>query len=224
MYNLYMTHKQVDRLLIFLIIILSAACLYLVNKNEAVDLSNESQYVASTDSAQDIVSNIQIEPSPSIGDIVFDSGNVKSGVVGYFAGGAFVTAVPDWMANNWYSKDGEAKGFMVFAPRTTDDNRDFSDIVIYTATTTETMNAAYLFEMARVGTDISEIILGQGGDLRIYHTEQQITDRVFSTYYIDGNGKTGVFNFDADVKNYYKYSVKIKEFINGLGVGGKVRG
>jgi len=218
-----MTHKQVDRFLIFLIIILSAACLYLINREDVVELSNETQYVALTDSAQDIVTNIQIEPSPSVGDVVFDSGVVKNGVVGYFAYGAFVIAVPDWMVNNWYNTQGEIAGLTIFSPRATDGNRDFSDIVIYTATTTETMNAAYLFEKDK-DADVSEILLSRSGDFRIYHTERQVGDRIYSTYYIDGNGKTGTFQFDADVKNYYKYSIKIKEFINGIGVGEKVRG
>ena len=218
-----MKNKQLDYFLIALIIILSAICLYLINKRDVVDLSNQTKYVALTDSTQDIVSNIQIEPSPSIGDMVFDSGNVKNGVVGYFAGGAFVTTIPDWMANNWISKTGNTPEVTIFSPRTTEENRDFSDIIVVTATTTETMNAAYLFQVDRE-PNVSEILLSPSGDFRIYHTERHQGDWVYSTYYIDGKGKTGRFHFSADMKNYYKYSVKIKEFIFGLGVNEEVRG
>ncbi len=215
-----MTHKQLDYFLIFLIIVLSAACLYFINVGDNSTVAYQAEYVAKSDD----ITVINLQPTYSVGDIVFDSGDVKNGVVGYFAGGAFVTTLPDWMVNNWISKTDDVPGTTVFSPRTTDETRDFSDIVVYTTATSETANAEYFFERDKIAANVAEVLLGRNGDFRIYHIETEVAGRVFSRYYIDGNGMTGIFTFDASSKNYYKYSVKIKEFINGLGVNEKVRG
>lgn len=212
-----MNNKQLEVLLISVIVVLSATCLYLINKEEA-----HTSYTSIPD-AVEIIKVISTNDN-QINDIVFDSGTEASNVVGYFANGAFTTVVPSWMANNWYSKDGEVSGTTVFSPRTVDSNRDFSDIVVYTASTSETLNAAYLFDKDNDDAIVSEILIGQNGDFRIYHTESRKDGRIFSKFYIDGNGQTGIFTFDASEKNYYKYSVKIKEFVFGLGVSEEVRG
>ncbi len=212
-----MKNKQLEFLLISVIVVLSAACLYLINKGEV-----RTSYTAIPD-ATEIIKVISTNDN-QINDIVFDSGTEESNVVGYFANGAFTTVVPSWMANNWYSKVGEVSDTTVFSPRTADSNRDFTDIVVYTASTSETLNAAYLFDKDNDDAIVSEILIGQNGDFRIYHTESRKDGRIFSKFYIDGNGQTGIFTFDASEKNYYKYSVKIKEFIFGLGVSEEVRG
>lgn len=221
MYNLHMKNKQVEYLLIFLIVILSGACLYLINKEHEV-VSIPSSIVEYKDTDEEI-QYIEIK-SEELGDVVFNSKPQYgvSNVVGYFAGGAFITEVPNWMADNWYSKS--EYGVTTFAPRPSNLHKDFSDIVILVSTTSETMNAEYLYGTEKDTADVAEIILGKKGEFRIYHIENIDSGTVFSRYYIDGNGKTGIFTFSADERNYYKYNVKIKEFIYGLSVGEEIRG
>jgi len=221
MYNLCMKNKQVEYLLISLIVILSGACLYLINREQGV-VSIPSNIVEYKDTDEEI-QYIEIK-SEELGDVVFNSKPQYgvSNVVGYFAGGAFITEVPNWMADNWYSKS--SVGVTTFTPNSSNLNRDFSDITILTSTTSETMNAEHLYGIEKNTADVAEIVLGKKGDFRIYHIENIENGTVYSKYYIDGNGKTGIFTFSADERNYYKYSVKIKEFIYGLSVGEEIRG
>jgi hypothetical protein len=216
-----MKNKQLEYLLIFIIIILTATCLYLINREQGV-VSIPSNTVEYKNTEEEI-QYIEII-SEELGDVVF---NTKpkfegSGVTVYFDGDAFITELPNWMADYWYSNSDA--GMTTFSPRPFNLYKDFSDITILTSTTSETMNAEYLYGIEKNTADVAEIVLGKNGDFRIYHIENIKNGIVFSKYYIDGNGKTGIFTFSADATNYYKYSLKIKEFIYGLSVSGEVRG
>ena len=170
--------------------------------------------------------------SPSyVFDSVFDSEPRagKSNVVGYFASGAFVTDLPEWISQNWMSPE-SAPDTVIFTPRDTIASRDFSDITIVSRDTSEIYNAEYLFEDNKLhargeGKLVnSEVILNETSDMRIYHIERSLLGMIYSTYYIDGNGKTAEITFSASEATYFPYSSKVKEFIRGLSKGGEPRG
>lgn len=172
-----------------------------------------------------------ISPPPSSPSDVFASTpqTNTSSVVGYFASGAFVTELPDWIAENWISPK-SAENSTIFTPREIIADRDFSDITIVSGDTNEIYNAEYLFENNKAhargeGKLVnSEIILNESSDMRIYHIERSLMGTIYSLYYIDGNGKTAEISFSAEETNYFTYSSKIKEFIRGLSKGSEPRG
>ena len=71
---------------------------------------------------------------------------------------------------------------------------------------------------------LSEVILNSAQDTRIYHVERKMNDRIFDTFYVDGNNKTAQVNFDYSYANYKIYSPKIREFVEGLGKGSVPQG
>ncbi|MES3030978.1 MAG: hypothetical protein V4697_01035 [Patescibacteria group bacterium] len=172
---------------------------------------------------------IQVETKTPSNAFSSTPNSAYSNVVGYFAYGAFVTELPDWLSQNWMSPK-TSDDTTVFVPRVNSAGRDFSDIVITSKNTDELWNAEYLFEdnIAHAqgeGTLVnSEIILNETSDMRIYHIERAMEGWVYALYYIDGDGKTAEISFSAQEANYFNYSSKVKEFIQGLSKGSEPRG
>lgn len=222
--------------LIVLVVMIGGTCLYVINNNQ-VKIVEYKQ-----DSYKDNPSNITVTEIPqeeapiekkNVGDEnlkrFFTSntpaGNEVSNVVGYFAGGAFLTYVPQWMVENWSSGSNVDGSVTTFSPKDSyKATKDFSDIVIKASQTDETYNAEWLFQSNKSNSLVAEVILNVEGDMRIYHIEKQDGDNIQETFYIDGDKKTGIFIFSASQENYYKYNVRVKEFIQGLRKGGVARG
>lgn len=174
-------------------------------------------------------------PTPQLAGpltLYFEAGQRQantSNAVGYFAGGAFLTYVPDWIVEHWGSGGSNDGTLTTFYPRDiASTSRDFSDIVITAQASTEVFSADWLFENEKKegGKAVvnAEIFVNEEEDMRIYHIEKAIGDRIEEKYFIDGNGKTGVFEFSSSKRNYYYYSVKVKEFIRGLTLAKGPRG
>ncbi len=162
-----------------------------------------------------------------------------SNVIGFFSSGAFFWYVPDWVVEHW-RVDHSGITTMVISPKDDTKPRDFSDIVISIASSTENMNAETLYsrethsseyilcltntrcESRQAGSDIliSEVILSPIGDTRIYHIARlsangTVTDRFF----FDGVAVTATATFSAPKEKYGTYGLKIRELIQGIGKG-----
>lgn len=147
-----------------------------------------------------------------------------SNVVGYISGGAFYIYVPNWMVDNWRIESLQEDNSII---RITPNDKiiqtgDYSDIYVKSYETDEKDNALNLYNLdlkdkTNSGKIINnEIILNEENDTRSYNIERENNKRIYFTSYIDGNGKTIKIDFDSSKENYYKYIVKIKEFIRGL--------
>ena len=155
-----------------------------------------------------------------------------SNIVGYFAGGAFYWYIPAWLEENWKITDAvETEGFVI-SPKVSLEGRPFSDISIGVQDTSESFNAVYLYDndvAHKNGTlRIHEVLLNKHGDgmltiqmetnSRIYHTQREVSGKVYDRYYIDGSKeKTASIIFTADTDQFSKYESKIREFVEGIG-------
>jgi hypothetical protein len=83
-----------------------------------------------------------------------------SNVVGYIGYGAFIVYVPDWIMDHWTSEPNEKGSIFTFGLRQELPDRNFSDILINMATSTEEFNANTLYELDRgtYGGDSTKII------------------------------------------------------------------
>ena len=154
-------------------------------------------------------------------------------IVGYFGSGAFAWYVPDWLAENWtISKASKTDENMTITPKVRQDATDFSDIVFTVRPSTETFNALGLYDQDRKSVLASTLIINEvllnkptegettivmENDTRIYHIQETMADRIRDVYYIDGNGKTLVINFDAKATVYPQFSTKIRNMVEGIG-------
>lgn len=165
---------------------------------------------------------------------VFDSSprsNNQSNVVGYIAGGAFIfNHLPDWIVENWKTTN-KGGDMITFTPKEEITDRDFSDIVMEIATTTEQFNADYLYSAYSKAQGmnagrllIAEIFFNSVGDTRVHHVQRLFGTGIEDTFYIDGNGKTVMITFKASPDNYVRYGAKIKEFVQSIGKGGTPQG
>lgn len=162
---------------------------------------------------------VQVAPDP-----FSDNGHPSnmSNVVGYFAYGAFLTTLPDWLSDHWKSVPGNSADDLLFTPQDQIQNRDFSDIIVTVWPTDETTNAENLydkqidprFELKEVIT--KETILNNSGDTYIYHIQELYEGKYYDTYYLDGVKKTAKVEFSSTAENFLRYSAKIKEFVQGL--------
>lgn len=219
--------------LIVIIVIIGGSCLYYISNNQTAIIEYKQTSKEDEPTIIELNTPKVIEKQIDIGEINFNqyftsntpSGNEVSNVVGYFAGGAFLTYVPQWMADNWMNDSSDNGNMTIFTTKSPSSiKKDFSDIVIKTQTTDETFNAEWLFQNNKKGALVSEVILNTEGDMVVYHTEKQNGEYIEETFYIDGTGKTGVFTFSASQENYYKYNTRVKEFIQGLRKSGSPRG
>jgi hypothetical protein len=154
-----------------------------------------------------------------------------SNVVGYISGGAFYTYIPNWMSDNWRIMSlQEDDSIMVITPKDNIKFRDYSDIYIKSYETDEKSNALNLYNLdlsdkTKLGKIINnEIVVNDEYDTRSYNIERENNKQIYFTSYIDGNGKTIKIDFDSSKENYYKYILKIKEFIKGLVNSSDIRG
>ena len=146
--------------------------------------------------------------------------------VGYFGNGAFVMSVPNWVTLHWQIEMGVASsGSMTLIPKDNSAPRDFSDIVISVGPATETQNAAWYYNNNRnipvpQGVSmVSEVINNEAGNMRIYHITKIQGQMFYETYYFDAENKTASLTFYANKDKYLEYSLKIKEFVTGIGTG-----
>lgn len=167
----------------------------------------------------------------------------STNVVGYFAYGNFLIDMPRWVIDYWKETNLE-NGGMKFAV-VTDEPVDFGDITIALATTTEIYNAETLYmnefpaSIKRVcisgarceipESDVSivtsEILIGTIGDTRIYHIARLVPHgQIQDSFFIDGKELTATVHFSSSKENYSVYEAKVKEFVQGIGKGGAVRG
>ena len=158
---------------------------------------------------------------------------MTSNIVGYFANGAFVWYVPDWLVTNWKMVPYGPQG-MVFTPLVRDDPNNFSDISFSVASSTELYNADNLYQ-TRLDTALKsdlishEVLLNQHeGDTismqietntRIYHIIDRDADGIHmrDAYYMDGNGKTLVIMFEAKSEIFSQFTDKIRNMVEGIG-------
>lgn len=153
-------------------------------------------------------------------------------IVGYFAGGAFGWYVPDWMVQNWTIKDSALDEGMVIVPKLRRNDNDFSNIIFTIQPSTETFNAATLYEnnvksLVPASLVINEVVLNkhtEGGlmitmetDTRIYHIQELVNGRAADTYYIDGKGKTLIITFDAKEEVFSQFAPHIRNMVEGIG-------
>ncbi len=157
-----------------------------------------------------------------------------SNIVGYFAYGAFIWYVPNWLVSNWDMKPFRSEG-MIFSPKIRENYDEFSDIIFSVSTSTESNNAenVYLTIFNSIPKDeiiINEILLSKGNsdgiiniqmenNTRIYHITAYTRDfkHISDLYFMDGNGKTLDLRFEArtDVFDYFSY--KIRDMVEGIG-------
>lgn len=166
-----------------------------------------------------------------------------SNIVGYFANGNFFFYVPQWIPDNWSIGD-LPNGGMKLSPKDPHD-LDFSDILISIATTTENYNAETLYskdassenkalcisgsrcEIPNEKSPIvsTEILISTVSDSRIYHVVRSLSNgTIEDRFYIDGKKVTATITFWASKENYSVYEQKIREFVQGIGKGGEIRG
>lgn len=151
-----------------------------------------------------------------------------SNIVGYIAGGAFVVNLVDWIPQKWNMKnnpEGE-KGLILFTPKETLPDRDFSDISFRIITTSEEENAFYLAEKEMklpVDKDTvrtSGVIESNDGNMDIQYVEKLFGNSCEQKFFFDGNNsKTAIVTFSAASANCQKYSARVKEFIRGFSNG-----
>ncbi len=153
-----------------------------------------------------------------------------SNVVGYLGGGAFAFYVPDWIVNKWKIdsvKDDPDNLGVIIHPITPILDKKLSDIVVTIRKSGETFNANTLFEnLKKTPIIISEVLLNkhtEGGikivtetNTRIYHIQYEDKDKMYDWYFIDGNNNTMSISFSSDKENFYKYSTKIRDFVEGI--------
>jgi hypothetical protein len=124
----------------------------------------------------------------------------------------------------------EDDSIMVITPKDNIKFRDYSDIYIKSYETDEKSNALNLYNLdlsdkTKLGKIINnEIVVNDEYDTRSYNIERENNKQIYFTSYIDGNGKTIKIDFDSSKENYYKYILKIKEFIKGLVNSSDIRG
>lgn len=162
---------------------------------------------------------------------VFEEGprnSNTSNVVGYFANGAFLIEVPEWIVQGWSIDTSTDQNTMTISPRSSIENRDFSDIVVTHEPTSETFNAEYLYDLEpKVGhrpVVNKEIFFNDTLDMRVYLIETQLADTMFATFFVDGKGKTAKVIFSANKTNYYYYVWKVRQFLKSLTLAAEPRG
>jgi hypothetical protein len=135
------------------------------------------------------------------------------------------------MSDNWRIMSlQEDDSIMIITPKDNIKFRDYSDIYIKSYKTDEKSNALNLYNLdlsdkAKLGKIINnEIVVNDEYDTRSYNIERENNKQIYFTSYIDGNGKTIKIDFDSSKENYYKYILKIKEFIKGLVNSSDIRG
>lgn len=192
--------------------------------------SFKDQVFVQTPVTVDVVNKNNININTSL-DYLFDNGvndPKYSNIVGYFAQGAFAFYIPEWLVKNWNLKDVPESEDMYFTPKELVAKNTVSDITITVRNSTETLNAETLFENEKKNSlVISEILLSKHTDggikiimedsTRIYHIQKEVNERVYDSYYIDGNNKTVMVQFSSDKENFSKYSTKIRDFVEGIG-------
>ncbi len=165
------------------------------------------------------------------------SASTYSNIVGHFGYGNFSLYMPQWISDHW-KMESIANGGMKFSPKLQIENRDFSDITIALATTTESSNAETLYSENLpadkrklcisgsrcdapendVSIITSEILISTVSDTRIYHIARLVPyGRIQDSFYIDGRELTATIHFSAPQENYALYEPKIKEFVQGIG-------
>ncbi len=143
-----------------------------------------------------------------------------SNVVGYFASGAFVISVPEWLVQHWTSTSTDTFGSMAFLPREDVEGVDFSRIEIYIRPTDELFNAEWLFTEDKKDEHVAtDTYLNLAEDMKIYYINSVRGNRTYLTFYADGNNKTARITFNAANKNADKYIPKIKELVSNIGTG-----
>ncbi len=145
-------------------------------------IENSLPVVSQASSTETVVETVPVNtarPKP-YPDVFMERESVKhySNIVGYLFGGAFIISLPDWFGDNWGSDNSNSFTQMVFFPKVEVKDRDFSDIVFLVATTTETFNAATLYESDKNG----------------YGNKSFTAQR-------SANNKDIVFTFDQNIEN-----------------------
>jgi len=185
-----------------------------------------NQTAASTTGANSIVTGYEPRTPYYAGEmdvfVAIDRTERASNVVGYLgSGGSFVMDVPDWIVDHWRSDTGDGDVF-TFTPKDNVDLKDFSDIGIFLQSTTEQYNASTLYDMERsskTGLILAEVLLNDAGDMRIYHVERFDGDMISDDFYMDGNSKTAKVQFYSDKFAHDVAGTKVREFVEGFGVG-----
>jgi hypothetical protein len=167
-----MQNKYTISLLVVLIILtitLISFFIYFINNNLVHAPISESNVKVSADVPKEISHPIPVIEATNE-ELFFSEKTPKStnvsNVVGYFAGGAFLTYIPQWMADNW-SIDSTSDGATttITPNKPTSNKKDFSDIVINVAPTDETFNAEWLFESNKKDSIVSEVIINEAADM-----------------------------------------------------------
>jgi hypothetical protein len=183
---------------------------------------------------QTVVTAVVIDDADLFTSIQDGGQNNISNVVGYFANGSFYWYVPDWVADHWIASDFGAFGGVVLKPREDIFTRTFSDITIAVNPSSETYNALTMYDEDRKSSEgkliIDEVFLNKHTDggiaiqmetnTRIYHVQREVAGKTYDRYYIDGSGGKSLYlNFSALTSDFYKYEKKIRELVEGIGMG-----
>jgi len=159
--------------------------------------------------------------------------NEYSNVIGTLANESFAWYVPDWLVENWDMKTYEGKGqSVVFTPKGNVDAKLISGISFYFEPSTESFNAATMYENENNGKIlIREILLSQHKEgrlqiliepeTRIYHVQSESINMISDAYILDGNGYTLRIHFMADKALFQRYANEIRNMVDGIG---EVRG
>lgn len=151
-----------------------------------------------------------------------------SNIVGYFAEGAFVWYVPDWLIENWEMKQYQDRGYTItFTPKEEIDLKKVTQISFYYEPSSETFNAATMYdESSSNKVLIKEILLSQHKqgtlqiliepETRIYHLQEESINMISDLYMMDGNGYTLRINFSADKEIFNRYANKIRDMVEGI--------
>jgi hypothetical protein len=228
-----MKNGKIIIVLPILLIVILFAGYYLgatYGQKKVTEVKVDSQLSTSTEETNNVAS------SSNLFESVPQTDNT-SNVVGYILGGAFELYVPNWVMDHWLLDTSKTYQVTV-RPKDTSTARDFSNIEIYFATSTETYNAETLYsnqikndgkticitnsrcESAEQSGNIitSEIILGDIGDTYIYHIARMTPDSMVTDYfYFDGQELTGEAIFSVNKSDYGTYGLKVRQFIQGIG-------
>lgn len=210
-----------------------------IYKSGNIEYKNEVTYIAPRVPAEQQNPIAQREspvPEPQFNlDYLFDEKPVNTGkpygysnVVGYFARGAFAWYVPGWLEEDWFINNNANDEGMTITPKKPITNSPISDIVLTVSTSTETFNAATLFEFQKENALItSEVLLNkhtEGGvtilietNTRIYHVQKEVGERIVDLYFMDGNNMTLSVSFSALKEYFPAVAPKIREMIQGIG-------
>ena len=211
--------KKTYSILVLISIVTIVGCVYVVSEaqKKTVDSTNNSQL-------KSYAYLFQHKENPYIGN-----------TVGYFAHGAFLWYVPDWLPDNWHEVSRDDSGSMTWAPNVREDPYVFSNIEFYVATSTETFNAAYLYDkdqstsMGSYQVSFKEVLMNKtsGGTLvlpietstRIYHVMGTNFDgsQTSDTYYLDGGNKTLRILFTADTDIISQFENNIRDMVERIG-------